>query len=165
MTDKKITSQEDVDALKAEVARLEGLLNKAATDNVDAMRRAMYFRNDSDEIPTGNKVAITKCVGYKVIDHTDEGIPIRRPVFKEVEEDTFLYKIDLPPVGGIQILKNGISYYHNETYELTLDDLRGVKEMVYRIREHEANIHGTDENAYRPQTHATFSGKVGGRLN
>lgn len=165
MTDKKVTSPEEVEALRKQVVELEARLVQATTDGEEAARRAMYFRNDNEEVPTGKTVMVPKLTKFNVTGYTDEGMPIKRPVFEEVELPTYLYKVDLPPVGGVQLLVNGTPYFHGETYELTIDDLRTVKEMVYRIRSHEANIHGTDENAYRPKTNATFSGKVNGRTH
>lgn len=161
----KTYTQEEVDALKAEVERLQGALQDAASASEEAARRAMFFRDDNEERPTGKTVKVTKCVGYEVVGHTDEGIPRRRPIWDEVEQPTFYYKIDMPPVGGVDIKINGESLYHGETYTLTLDQLRMVKEIVYRLRDHEATIHGTDENVYRPKTNAQFSGKTGSRIH
>lgn len=161
----KTYTQDEVDALKAEVERLQGALMDAATSAEESARRSMYFKEDGGEMPTGKKVKVVKCTGYKVTGYTDEGIARRQPEWEEVEMETFFYKVDLPPVGGQGIRFNGQDFYHGETYEFTMDQLRTVKEIVFRIRDHEANIHGTDENVYRPKTKAQFSGRTGGRIH
>ena|SRR5690348_6537829 len=161
----KLTPADEVERLKAEVARLTGQLAEANTANEEAARRAMFFRNDNEEVPTGEKVKIAKCVKYETVGYKDDGRPILKPVFKEVEVDTFLYKIHMPPVGGTHITLNGLQYYQGETYTVDLDTLRTLKEIIYRIRDHESNIHGTDENVYRPKTKAQFSGRTGGRVH
>lgn len=161
----KLTPEEEIAALKAEVNRLQGALTDAGTAAEESARRAMYFKNDNEEEPTGKTVKVTRCVGYEITGYTDEGIARRKPLWEEVEQPTYLYKVDLPPVGGVDLKINGESLYHGSVYELTLDALRSVKEQVYRIREHEANIQGTDENAYRPKSRAHFSGRSGGRVH
>lgn len=161
----KPTPEEEIAALKAEVSRLQGALVDAASAAEDSARRAAFFKNDTEEVPTGKTVAVTRCTGYEIVGYTDEGIPKRRPNWEQVQQETFFYKVDLPPVGGMQIMVNGEALYHGETYELSLDTLRTVKEIAFRIREHEANIHGTDENVYRPKVNAQFSGKTGGRVH
>lgn len=161
----KLTPEQEIEALKAEISRLTGALSDAAVHADEAARREMFFKNSTDEVPTGRTVKVPKCTGYETQGYKDDGTPIRRPNWEEVEVPTFLYKIDMPPVGGTQILINGVAMYHGETYELTLDQLRTVKEVVYRLQAHEAAIHGTDENVYRPKTNARFSGKTGGRVH
>jgi len=161
----KVTSQDEIDRLKAEVARLEGKLVEANTANEEAARRAMFFKDVNEEVPTGSTVKIQRCTSYETVGYKDDGRPILKPIFKEVEVPTFLYKITLPPVGGSAIKMNGNEFYHGETYTFDEDQLRTVKEIVHRIRDHEATIHGTDENAYRPKVNARFSGRTGGRVH
>jgi hypothetical protein len=161
----KATSANDVESLKAEVARLTAQLAAANTANEEAARRAMFFRSDNEEVPTGETVKIPKCHKYETVGYKDDGRPILKPVFKEVEVPTYLYKIDMPPVGGTNISLNGEQFFQGETYTVDLDTLRTLKEIVHRIRDHEANIHGTDENVYRPKVNARFSGKTGGRVH
>ena len=61
-------------------------------------------------------------------------------------------KIDLPPVGGVDLKINGMPLYHGEQYKVTSESLRTIKEMMFRCWQHEANISGSNENFYRRQT-------------
>jgi carboxylesterase type B len=63
--------------------------------------------------------------------------------------DVYWYRIDLAPCGGTEIKINGIPYYHGSTYEFRTDLLRSIKEIVARTWDHENNIMGSNENAYR----------------
>lgn len=161
----KVTKADELEALRAEVKRLEEALKVANTANEDAARRAMFFKDVNEEVPTGETVKVQRAYKYETVGYTDAGRPILKPVYKEVELPTFLYKINLPPVGGTAITLDGEAYYHGQTYTFDLDRLRTIKEIVHRIRDHEATIHGTDENAYRPKVNAQFSGKIGGRVH
>jgi len=59
------------------------------------------------------------------------------------------YKLDLPPVGGIDIKIGGVPFYHGEQYKVTTNTLRSLKDIVYRNWKHEGDIHGSNENFYR----------------
>lgn len=63
--------------------------------------------------------------------------------------DVYWYRIDLAPCGGTEIKINGVPYYHGSTYEFRTDLLRSVKEIVARTWDHENNIMGANENAYK----------------
>jgi|SRR5882672_511572 len=153
----KLTKDEELSKLKSEVERLQSALSSAETHNEEAAKRAMYFRGDDGEEPTGRKVTVRKAMKpwAKNEDAQD---------WQDVEVPTFYFKVDMPPIGGVQIMINGESMQHGLTYEVTEDTLKVLKSIVYKLREHEANIHGNDENVYRPKVNARFSGKVGGRI-
>ena len=68
------------------------------------------------------------------------------------------YKIDLPPVGGIDIRCNGVPYYHSEQYKVTTDTLRTLKDIVFRNWKHEGDIHGSNENFYRQPKETVLRG-------
>jgi len=164
----KLTEREQIEKLQAEIASLTSALTKAearADANTEAALRAKYIGSDNEEIPTGKTTKITVLKSFKVVGYTNEGIPMKEPIWEEQEVDTFLYKIDMPGVGGTQIMLNGVPLYHGETYTFDIHTLRTVKEMVYRLRAHEAAVFGSNENAYRKPLHATFSGKTGGRIH
>jgi carboxylesterase type B len=63
--------------------------------------------------------------------------------------DVYWYRIDLAPCGGTEIKINGVPYYHGSTYEFRTDLLRSIKEIVARTWDHENNIMGSNENAYK----------------
>lgn len=146
----KVTPPADVAALQAEVERLTKALAQASTTNEEAVRRAMMIAQDNEEVPTGKFVEVTR---------TLKGVEVTEQV------PTFQYKIDMPPVGGVDIKLNGESYQHGLVYTFDLYTLRGIKEIVYRLRAHEASLHDNNENAYRRQQQATFSGKTGARIH
>lgn len=153
----KLTKDEELAALRADVVRLQAALGAAETQNEEAAKRAMYFKGDDGEEPTGKKVTIRKAMKPWAKNEDDQD-------WQEVEVPTFYFKVDMPPVGGVDIKIDGESLQHGLTYEFTLDRLRLIKSIVYKLREHEAMIHGSDENVYRPKVNARFSGKVGGRI-
>jgi hypothetical protein len=67
------------------------------------------------------------------------------------------YTIDLPPSGGTDIKLNGIPFYHGQTYRVTKGTLDVLRDQVSRSWQHEANIRGSNENAYRRPRETTFS--------
>jgi hypothetical protein len=138
----KVTPAADVAALQAEVERLTKALTEASNSNEAAIQRAMMVAQDNEEVPTG-----------KFVEIDGKQVP------------TFLYKIDMPPVGGVDIKLNGNSYQHGQVYTFDLLTLRTVKEIVFRLRAHEAAIHSDQENAYRKPQRATLSGKTMGRIH
>lgn len=162
MADKQ---QERISALEAELAALRNQLLTEQEKNQDARLRAQFIGSDVEEIATGEEVEVPKCVGYETVGYHDDGRPILKAKWRSEKVPTFKYKIDMPPVGGMDIKINGQSLQHGLIYTFNLHELRMVKEIVYRLREHEANIHGSNENAYRKPTNARFSGKTGGRVH
>lgn len=141
---KKLTPESEVEELKREIARLQGALDDAKVENAESAARAAYFAEANTEIPTGRKVSVKRCKNPWVKKENDQ-------VWEEVEMATFLFKIDMPPVGGVQIMLDGEALQHGQTYEITTDRLRTLKEIIYRLQAHEAAIHGSDEDKYRPR--------------
>jgi hypothetical protein len=150
-------SPDDVMQLQAEIKRLTKQLEtetdakKEAQDDARAAResaKVVLMSGNVDEVSTGRTVTMSIAKNARAKD----------PEYDEVEVPTFFYRIDMPPVGGIQIMINGEPMYHGETYELDLHTLRTVKDIVHRLYAHEANIHGSDENAYRPKSPRTVHG-------
>lgn len=150
--------EEDVVRLRAEVERLQRELGQAKEAGEQSTRAALTMGRDNEEVPTGQFVKVRRCVNPWEKDatkqrHEEENVP------------TFIYKIDMPPVGGVQIMLDGMPLFHGETYTLDLHQLRTVKDIVWRLRKHEDELHGSNENAYRQPANATFSGKTGGRVH
>ena len=69
------------------------------------------------------------------------------------------YRIDLAPNGGTDIKINGVPFYQGQTYKVTTDTLRVLKDTVARGWVHEQQIHGSNENFYRKPLNRTISGK------
>lgn len=161
----KVTSPEEIERLRAEVTRLSKALTDQAQENEEARLRAKFIANDVEEVATGREVEVPKCSGYKTVGYRDDGRPILEAVWETERVPTFMYKIDMPPIGGMDIKINGNSLQHGQIYEFNLHELRLIKDIVFRLRQHEASIHGSNENAYRRPANAQFSGKVGGRVH
>jgi len=149
-------ASDDLARLKLQFADLEKKLQASEEKRGDAEQRALdlarsqgaLMQRDIEAVPTGKKVKVERLDHYDTVGY-ENNRPVRKPVFKTVEVPTYFYKVDLPPCGGIDIKTNGISYYHGVVYEFTDDVLRDVRERVYRCWQHDAAIHGSDENFYR----------------
>lgn len=165
-----------VKELEAQLAEALGQRDEAQQKLVEqAAAQGSLMQTDVEEIPTGKTVPLrmldTSYVdesggarpGYKVVGYRDDagGRPILQPVFKTVQVPTFYYKIDMPPCGGEALKINGIAFYHGTVVEVDLHLLRSIKEIVYRCWDHDRQIHGTDENAYRPKQRPTVSARAG----
>jgi hypothetical protein len=151
----KNMSQTDIDALLAENAKLKEQLEAKDRVRGEEERRqlltaeAQFFTQNSQEVPTGQLRKVDRFVRNKVSGYGDRGQPILTPEFEEVEVPTYFYTINMPPVGGSCLRINGQEFYHGQTYKFDIDTLRTVKDMVFRLWKHDADIHGSDENFYR----------------
>lgn len=139
-----VTTEREVEALKARLEELQGQLADANAKNAEAAARAAYFSAANTEIPTNRFVEVKVCTNPWVKREEDQEWVTKK-------EATYLFKVDMPPVGGVQIMLNGEALQHGQTYEVTLDRLRLLKEIVYRLQAHEAAIHGSDEDVFRPR--------------
>ena len=158
------TSEPDLHKMLAEIADLKQKLEiseaarteaeKFALAQAEAQGLVMY--ENSPPIPTGKTIGVKRCERYKVVGHKDDGRDILRPVFKEVLLPTYFKKINMPPVGGFDMKLNGQSFYHGTVYEFDIDTLRTVMDMEFRLWQHDASIHGSDENVYRQQKAPTL---------
>jgi hypothetical protein len=128
-TDKKEDLQAEVERLRTRNAELE----KANKEFVER------------PVPQVQGFSITDSTEVRIADDA-EGNP------------RFLYKINLPPSGGIDIKINGTSFYHDQQYEIGLDTLRSLKDVVARCWQHEQSIHGSNENFYRRPTERVLRG-------
>lgn len=155
----------EIEALRAklelsEVARSDA--EKAALAAAEA--QGMLMQRDMEEVATGKKVKVKRAIdekgrpSYKVVGYKDDGREIFKPVWREIELPTYFYKVDMPPCGGLDLKINGEPLYHGVVYELDIDTLRSVKEMVYRLWDHDRAIHGSDENFYRTPQEKRLNG-------
>lgn len=160
-------SPKDVKTLLAEIADLKEKLHVETAARSDAEKIALasaesqgvLMQREIQEVLTGRTVKTPKCKGYKVVGHKDDGRDILKPVFEQADVPTYFYKIDMPPVGGVDLKINGTSMYHGTVVELDLDTLRSVKEIIFRLWDHDRNIHGSDENFYRKPNEQRLSAR------
>lgn len=165
------TSGEDVKKLLKEIEGLKEKLaisetkrtegEKAALAAAESQGMGLMMQTNIMEVPTGKFIDIQVLDHYETVAYKDDGRPILKPKFKREKSPTFFYKIDLPPVGGIGLTINGMPLYHGTVYEFDIHSLRTVKDMVYRVFKHDADIHGSDENAYRKPDSKQISMKTG----
>ncbi len=155
LVDIKDVSPTDVELLVKEIADLKAKLKVSDEKRTEAEQHALELAEtqagmeQAQEIPTGKTISVTKCKGYKTVGYKESGRKILEPIWHEVELPTFFYKINLPPVGGLGLVVNQMPLAHGAMMEFDIDTLRSVKEMIYRAWDHERNIKGNDENAYR----------------
>jgi hypothetical protein len=159
-------SPQDVKSLLAQIEGLQAQLAESEEKRTVAQQAAleaaqaqgMLMQREIHEVPSGKKISVPHLKRYKVVGHKDDGREILKPVFQQVEVETYYYKIDLPPCGGTHMTVNGNELYHGVVVECDVDSLRSIKDMVFRCWKHDAEIHGSDENAYRKPTNRTLSG-------
>jgi hypothetical protein len=159
------TSPKDVQALMDQIASLQRQLDVSEEKRTDAEKAALaaaqaqgaLMQRDIQEVATGKTVKVKRAIdkdgrpAYKVVGYKDDGREILKPVWREIELPTYFYKVDMPPVGGTDLKISGIPLYHGTVYELDVDTLRTVKDIVYRLWNHDREIHGSDENFYRKE--------------
>lgn len=158
------TSAKDMKKLLAEIATLKEQLDLSEQQRSAAEKAAlaaaeaqgMLMQRDIQEVLTGKKVKVKRAVGYEVVSYKDDGREIIKPKWKEVLLPTYFYKIDMPPVGGFDLKINEQSFFHGTVYEVDIDTLRTMKEIVARTWEHDRSIHGSDENFYRKEQAPTL---------
>lgn len=125
--------------LQAKIARLEEenrLLKGEMQRASDAARTSALMLSQFTEVPAGQ---------------TD-------PDKNGNVQDLWQYTIDLALNGGNFIRINGVEYYHGQTYTLTTDQLRTVKDIVYRTHVHEQMVFGhTKDNFYRQQNNRSLT--------
>ena len=165
------TSGEDVKKLLSEIEGLREQLaisetkrtagEKAALAAAESQGAGLMMQSNIMEVPTGKFIDIQVLDRYDTVGYKDDGRAILKPIFKREKSPTFFYKIDLPPVGGLGLTVNGMPLYHGTVYEFDIHSLRTVKDMVYRVFKHDADIHGNDENAYRKPENKQISMKTG----
>jgi len=165
----KITPPEEVSRLNAEIERLKKALATAQGETTEAQRAAkeaveaqaqsnLIMQGEIREVPTGKKVTVQRLKEYKVRGYTDDNRALREPVFHGVELPTYFYKIDLPASGGEGVNIGGQWYYHGQSYEIDIDLLRTLKDIVHRAWVHEATIHGNNENIFRKSENRVVRG-------
>ena len=102
--------------------------------------------------------------GAFILDHKNQKKPLYEYVAKQKAVPIFKYRIDIPPSAGWSIMLGGIPLIHGQVYELTLDELRTVKDIVGKSWQHERGINGqANENAYRKPSEVRL-GMSGGRV-
>lgn len=148
-----------IDDLESKLKVAEQGRSEAEQRALDSAKAGIHLPNGPEEVPTGKMVKVKRLDKYETVGYRDDGRPILQPKFKTVEIPTFFYRIDMPPCGGTDLKINGQPYYHGGTYEYDIDTLRTVKDIVFRTWKHDADIHGTDENAYRPQQRPRLSAR------
>jgi hypothetical protein len=159
-------SPTDTSKLLAEIAGLREKLAESETKRseetqarIELAKSQSNFLGENEEVATGEQVEIDVLDHYKVVDHHNDGRPILEAVFKKAKIDTYAYRIDLPPCGGLDFKTNGVPFYHGTTVVVDLNVLRDIKERVYRCWMHDKSIHGSDENFYRAPKKQTISAR------
>jgi hypothetical protein len=149
-----------LDALYARLAELEAKLDASELARSDAEKAALaaaeaqggtLLQRVVTEVATGRKVKVRRFDRMAEVEgaYDAQGRPVYKALMKTVELPVYFYKIDLPPIGGMEITINGVPLYHGAVMECDQDTLRTVKEIIYRLWDHERNINGSNENAYR----------------
>jgi hypothetical protein len=120
-----VTSEKSPAEMAMEIARLTQALKKAESTNEELSKFSNILGSTSTESFDGQEE------------------------YDGEMRDTWRYKIDLPSSGGSDVSVNGHKFYHGQTYKVSTDTLRTLKDAVSRAWVHEASITGSNENFYR----------------
>lgn len=135
-----------------------GKAEQAALDATNA--QSLMYEAPTQERPTGRFIEVEKCVGYKRVGW-EHGRAVREPVLEMVKVPTYFYKVVMAPCGGLDLKINGQPFMHGVTYEVDVDTLRTMKDIVWRTWTHDKSIHGdSDENAYRKPTNPVLNARA-----
>jgi hypothetical protein len=147
--------------LEARLAASEAARTAEQQSALDIVKaQGLGMTAPTDERPTGRTVGIIKCVGYKRTGF-EHGRVQREPVFEEVQVPTFYYKVIMAACGGLDLKLNGQPFCHGMTYEVDLDTLRTMKDIVWRTWTHDQSVHGDSaENAYRKQNNPVLNARA-----
>lgn len=126
--------------LQAEIKRLENELRRSDAAKAIAEDEAGRLQQQAQA------ALLTSNVTERFAGQADDGT------------DLWWYRIDLAPCGGLDIRINGQAYVHGETYKLTTNQLRGIKEIVARTWQHENAINGANENPYKQAQNRILGG-------
>lgn len=143
----------EIGDLKAQLAGEQVKRSEAENSALKmAESQGMLMQREITEVPTGRTKKVRRCNEYKTVGYKDDGREIPKPVWHSIDMPTYFYKIDLPPVGGEAVSINGRKFYHGAVYEFDEDELRSIKDIVFKCWKHDSDIHGSDENFYRKKT-------------
>lgn len=153
MSAKENAAKIDVGDLNAQIADLQARLEIAEKGRTEAeelnlaIAQADQFSGNTEERPTGKTMKIKVCLNPGEREEKNQK-------WKEVSYPTYFYTINLPAGAGLELMTNGVPYYHGQTYEFDPMSLADIKSRVARCWDHEKSIHGDNENAYRKPKHA-----------
>lgn len=147
--------------LEARLAASEAARTAEQQTALDLVKsQGLMMDAPTQERPTGRTVMMEKCVGYKRTGF-EHGRAVREPIFEDVPMATYYYKVIMAPCGGLDIKINGQPFNHGMTYEVDIDTLRTMKDIVWRTWTHDKSVHGdSDENAYRKHTNPVLNARA-----
>lgn len=135
----------------------ERLLEKAALEN-----KALREKDAAREAQLAEALAEIAALKARPIPEFAPAMDAASEVYAGADPDggsLWHYRIDLAPNGGTDIKINGIPYYQGQTYKVTTDTLRVLKDTTARGWVHEQQIHGSNENFYRKPLNQTIRGQ------
>lgn len=139
----------ELTAKDKQVIALQAAVNESMAESADL---TVIMGREIKAVPIGTKKVTVKRFVHKTKSYVDE----------EQTLDYFRYLIDLPPSGGMYITLGNNQYVHGDQYDLDVNTLRSVQEVVARSWLHEAQINGNNEAAWgRKKVNTTLSMKTG----